>query len=293
MFKIEQKITALVNKYLIEIALIIVAVAALWIRLAARKYIGYDFHFFLYDIPGNNNSVCYRMLVQWLMERTEEIVILLKLVSYVGDAGVIILACLYLGRQWLLEDKLRLFLAVTALSLSPVVLEYSVAGMRWDSVCMCLLLGSVLALQKRQYLAAVFPVLLAAVMYPSYWIVVLAGVGILVALLIPQGRNAGWQSWAAITVTGLVLIVCIFAEQDTEAATHFFGKIWTMNRFTGESFRKFLDWGREMLMLYGYLIATSLLIYSMKHKKWRIAALAAQVFLTMFVGWQQAGHLSI
>ena len=295
MLKMEHKLISFINKYMVHIAIGFIIFTAVYVRLAARNYVGYDFHFLLYDIPGNCGSVLYRGAVRWLTARTELVVPVLKMLAYFGDACVAMMTCVLLGREWLKKDLIRPFFVLSAVSLSPVVLEYSAAGMRLDSLCMALLLVNVYLLRKKKYPVAMCLTLAAAILCPAYWILVFAQLGFMVYLavrLIKEKKAIGSVVLSGV-LAGIVWAVSIFIERSTQAAVYFWGKVWVINRFSGVYFDSLWEWLGEMVMLYGYFAATSLLIYSVKNRKFRIPAIVMQVAVTMFVGWQQSGHMAI
>lgn len=294
MLKIEHKLISFVNRYIVHIAVVFVLFTAAYTRFAARNYVGNDFHFLLYDIPGNCGSVLYRSAVLWLTERTDLIVPLLKMVAYCADAGVAIMTCALLGKEWFQKGQLRLFFVLTALLLSPVVLEYSAVGMRMDSVCMVCFLLDVSFLKKKKEGIAMCFALASAILYPGYWVMVFAQVGYMLYTIVYRKKEA-LKAGAALSVVlaCVVWVISMLTERNSGASSYFWGKIWVIDRLSGIGFDSLWSWIREMIMVYGYFAATILLVISIKNKKWRIPAVAVQIAVAMFVGWQQSGHMAL
>ena len=141
MFRFEHKLNEWINRYILHISIGFILIAAAWIRIAGINYVGNDFHYSLYDIPGNCHALPYRLLVQLLM-RTDYAVVILKFISYIGDFGVAALCLLLLRQSDQQFASLRTFLLLCTFLLFPSFLLYSVAGMKIDSVSMCFILLS-------------------------------------------------------------------------------------------------------------------------------------------------------
>lgn len=293
MLKTEKNIIDWINRHMVHIALVFVFLAAGWMRAAGRNYIGIDYHFSLYDIPGNCNSYIYRLIAGLLMAKWQDFAIsLLKFWSYLGDFGVALLALLLLrGKQQMLEG-LQIFLVTAACLLSPVSLIYSVGGMKIDSVCMCFLLTGLLLYQRGQIAPALPVMSLSAFLYPAYWpIVITFGI----SMTIQQKRQKGFGKYTltSLFVLIILLIFSLFLENRDIAGGYFWGKIFVTDPNSGTYYADIAHWLLSMCRIYGYCFAMLALLFSFKHRKLRLPALILQLAVLMLVGWYQTRHFAI
>lgn len=293
MLKAEKKFIEWIDRHMTLIALVFVILAAMWIRAAGRNFVGIDYHFSLYDIPGNCNSYIYRTLVSLIMPRwSEYVIVMLKFVAYLGDFGVALLSL------FLLRDKrgrlsgLQVFLVSTACLLAPVSLLYSVTGMKIDSVCMCFMLLGMLLYQSGRILPALPVMTLAAFLYPAYWpVVIIFGIffGVQQARLGSFGRSAA----ASLIVMFGLLILSVFLENSGMAGGYYWGKLFVTDPNSGVRYAGFGLWLLGMCRIYGYCFAMLPLILSFRRRRLRIPALVLQLLVLMLVGWYQTRHLAV
>lgn len=293
MSKAEKKIIEWINRHMALIALVFVVLAAMWMRVAGRNFVGIDYHFSLYDIPGNCNSYIYRTLVGLIMPGwSEYIIAILKFVAYLGDFGVAMLS-LFLQR-----DKrgrlsgLQVFLVSTACLLAPVSLIYSVTGMKIDSVCMCFMLLGMLLYQSGRILPALPVMTLAAFLYPAYWPVVIV-FGIIFAVL--QAKLSGFSKSVAASLVIMfgLLVLSVFLENSGMAGGYYWGKLFVTDPNSGAGYASFSLWLLGMCRIYGYCFAMLPLILSFRRRRLRIPALVLQLLVLMLVGWYQTRHLAV
>lgn len=292
MFKWEEKLIDWINRYMVHISIGFVAIAAAWMRMGGRNYIGNDFHYSLYDIPGNCNSLAYRQLADFLMGHfPESAIVFLKYLAYVGDFAVALLAVALLGKLRK-GSLLNLFFILTACLLSPVALIYSVSGMKIDSVCMACLLAGVLFFRRNQLFPAVFFSILSGFVYPAYWPL---GIGLTVYMTVREYRARRSARTMAVSAALLAFFLglSIFMENYGAGNSYFWGKIFLIDPYTGARYSEFGRWLLRMCYIYGYAFAMSLMLLSLRYKKLRIPALLLQVAVIMYVGWQQTSFLAI
>ena len=275
------------------IATAFVIFSALWIRLAGRNYMGIDYHFSLYDLPGNCNSFLFRRFVAFAMDKWPDYtILLLKIIAYLGDFGVAFLTCFLLREKMTAPAHLQNFLALTACLLSPVSLLYSVVGLRIDSVCLCiLLLGWLLCLRGRLLLSFLI-IVTAAFLLPACWPIVI----LLSIYEIKQHNTADHIDIKTILFLLFplcVLLFSIFWENQDMAHGYFWGKLFVIDPATGAFFNGFLEWLPAMFRIFGYFIAMSTLLLSFRHKKMRIPALGIHLLILMLMGWYQTRHFAI
>ncbi len=278
MTKIENKFIDFINKYMVHIGIFLVALFALGIRYMARKYTGHDAQFLLYEVPGNYTSFAYRSFVAFLLGKTEHVVFILKMLGYIGDAGIFILTCILLGKKRVMQDALRLFYVLTAIMLSPVLLQSSVTGMRLDSLSICCLLIAYLSYQKKLYPITAIGAMLAAIIAPMYWLaIVVALVGYVYSLVKERGKKSvSYHISAAI----LFVFFVIFGIIEIKTFCGFSGMgLWNELFF--------------LVRVIGSSVATLLLIVSLKKAKLRKAALIMQVVMLMVVGYYQTYQTAI
>lgn len=292
MLKWEEKIIDWFNRYMIAIATVFVIAAAAWMRIAGRNYVGNDYHCSLYDVPGNCNAFLYRRLADFLMLHFADYsIVCLKLLAYGGDFAVALLT-LVLSRK---AGALKQFVLLSALLLSPVALLYSVSGMKIDSVCMsCLLLGC-LCLRRGLPLPAVLAAVISSFLYPPYWPVSI-GFGLFVIVKErkrerPVRSRTVWQTAAAALLLALCLILSVLLEN--QGGGYFWGKIFLIDPFTGETYSGLWSWFLGICRIYGYFFATFLLLTAVWRRKLRIPALLAQTAVTMYIGWQQTFFMAL
>ena len=292
MLKLEEKIIEWINGHMIYIAFIIVLVTAVWIRLAGWEYVGNDYHFYLYDIPGNCNSLLYRSIVAFLMERSEFIVMLLKFFAYTGDFAVTFFTMVLWRRSHSHLNPVAALFLLTACLLSPVILLYSMGGMRIDSLCMSLILAGILCLRNKLYFPAVLLAAAAAFLYPVYWPVVLTPA---IWIVIKQKRDGQMtiHMTAALFLLFCLLIVSVFLEDHGGDGIFFWGKLFVINPHTGEVYANPGQWLSGMLNLYGYCLATGSLLPAFSRRRMRIPALLLQLLILLYMGWQQTSALAI
>lgn len=291
MYQFEKKFIDWVNRYIIQIALFLVVFSAIWMRLAGRNYVGIDFHYSLYDIPGNCNALPYRFFVDLLMRMFNPIVPL-KFLAYLGDFGVALLSLYLLWNETQKIWELRTFLIVSACLLSPVALLYSVAGMEIDSVCMCFILLGFIFHKKGKWGFAVFSMILAAFLYPAYWPIV----GVILIFLLTmatQKYNFNKQLLFSIGIFIGCLLLSVLSENLLSTENYFWGKIFIINPATGVAYESFLLWLKDMFKIYGYFLASGSLLLALKQKKMRIPALIIQVLVIAIVGWQMTSHFAV
>lgn len=290
MFECERKAIDWLNRYIIYIAVFLVVFSAAWMRMGGRNYVGNDFHFSLYDIPGNCNSLLYRTVAGFLMKNPDRAVNYLKYLSYAGDFATAFFALLLLRRKGQRVNELRTFFILTALLLSPVSLLYSVSGMKIDSVCMSLLLLGTLCFQKGLVPLSFAVVSLSAFVYPAYWPVAI------VLCLYLTVREIKLRGISPRIVVGLLLLagcLCLsFFIENAGDANYFWGKIFVTVPATGENFRNPWKWFLRMCSIYGYFFATGSLLAALKNKKYRLPALTLQLLVIMYIGWQQTSMLA-
>lgn len=292
MFKWEQKLIDWINHYLIHISIGFVIIAAAWMRMGGRNYVGNDYHYSLYDIPGNCNSYVYRYLAFYLMQNfIDSAIVLLKYIAYVGDFAVAFLALMLMRQKLQKESRLNHFFVLTACLLSPVSLLYSVSGMKIDSVCMASLLTGVLFSRGNRWIPAVLFSVLPGFIYPAYWPL---GIGLAICMTVRKyraKRSAGTIA-AAVLLMAFFLGLSVFME-NYGGSGYFWGKIFVIDPRTGERYLDFGRWLLRMCRIYGYASAMSLMLLSLQYKKLRIPALVLQVAVIMYVGWQQTSFFAI
>lgn len=292
MFEFERKFIDWINRYIIYIAVFLVVFSAAWMRMGGRNYVGNDFHFSLYDIPGNCNSLLYRTVVGFFMKSPDHAVNYLKYLSYTGDFATAFFALLLLRREGQQINELRTFFILTALLLSPVSLLYSVSGMKIDSVCMSLLLLGVLCFQKGWLPLSFAVAALAGFVYPAYWPVTILLCLYLAVREIERLGAAPPKIIFALLLLACCLILSFFIENSGNA-NYFWGKIFVTVPATGERFRDPWKWLLRMCSIYGYFFATGSLLTALKYKKYRLPALTLQLLVIMYVGWQQTSLLAL
>lgn len=292
MFKFEKKAIEFLNRYMVHIALVFVIFAAGYMRLAGRNYVGNDFHFALYDIPGNCGSFIYRMVTLFLNSYGDLAVDVLKIIAYVGDFSIAFLALILLHEQGGGIVEMRTFLIATACLLSPVSLMYSIGSMEIDSVCMSLLLVGVLLWHKGKICVALLPMIAAAYILPTYWPVVFV---LFVVIQVQYYRERGMDAGFVISGITLILgvVISVFLENVQLSAGYFWGKVFVINPNTAEPYTSLGLWLADMFEIYGYFMATTLLLLALKYKKWRVPALIMQVFVIMYAGWRMTSYLAL
>lgn len=278
MTKIENKFIDFINKYMVHIGIFVVALFALGIRYMARKYTGHDVQFLLYEVPGNYTPFAYRSFVAFLLGKTEHVVFILKMLGYIGDAGIFVLTCILLGKKWVMQDALRIFYVLTAIMLSPVLLQSSVTGMRLDSISICFVLIAYLFYQKKNYPIAAISTMLAALVAPMYWLVIVVALAGYVYGLVKKNapKSVSYHISAAMLLVFFVLYAIV--EIKTFCGLSGMG-IWY-----------------ELFYLFrviGSGVATFLLIASLKKAKLRKVALIMQVVMLVVIGYWQTYHTAI
>lgn len=293
MRKTEEKVIFWINSHMLFIATAFVVFSAIWIRLAGHSYIGIDYHFSLYDLPGNCNSFLFRRFVGFAMDRWPDYtILLLKVIAYLGDLDVALLTCFLLREKTTALSHLQVFLALTACLLSPVSLLYSVVGLRMDSVCLCLLLLGWLLCQKGRLLLSLLIMATSAFLLPACWPIVI----LLSIYEIKQHNTIGRIDTKTILFFLLllcILLLSVYMENRDIANGYFWGKIFMIDPATGTFFHGFLKWMPAMFRVYGYFLAMSSLILSFRKRKMRIPALVFQLLVLMLVGWYQTQHLAL
>lgn len=291
MLKFEKKLIEWLNRHMIFIALVFVILAAGWMRLAGRNFIGTDYHYSLYDIPGNCSSVLYRLMIRLFM-KTDYVVVLVKLLAYAGDFGVALLTFLLVHKENQRITDLRTFLTVTACLLSPVVLIYGIGGMEIDSVCMCFLLLGLWLYKKAGFLPAVLLMMPGAFLYTAYWPVV---IGVSIYLFLKQGHaeESNRKMLAGMAALGLGFLLSVFIENAGLGYGYYWVKLFVVNPETGVGYENPLQYFLAMVKIYGYFAATGSMLISFRNKKWRVPALVLQVLVLMYVGWNMTAHLAV
>ena len=293
MFKWEQKLIDFINRYMIHISIGFVVIAAAWMRMGGRNYVGNDYHYSLYDIPGNCNSYVYRQLAFFLMrDFADSAIVLLKYLAYAGDFAVAFFALLLMRRKLQKGNLLNFFFVLTVCLLSPVSLLYSVSGMKIDSVCMASLLAGVLLSRRNWWFPAVLLSVLPGFIYPAYWPLGI-GLALYAAAREYRARRSVGTIVVAISLMALFLVLSVFIENYGGGSAYFWGKIFVIDPYTGGHYSEFGRWLLRMCRIYGYASAMSLMLLSMRYKKLRIPALVLQVAVIMYVGWQQTSFLAV
>lgn len=291
MLQLEKKIIEWINHHIIHIAILFVIFAAAWMRFAGINYIGNDFHYSLYDIPGNCNSFFYRTFVNILMQ-TDYAITVLKLMAYIADFGV---AALTLYLFWHKNQSfvaLRTFLILSMFLLSPVVLLYSVAGMKADSICMCLFLIGLILVQHKRWCLSVCFLLVAALFYPIYWPIITI-VFLYMLILAKRTQEITIYTYLSIALFIAGLLLSILAENMLSSDNYFWGKCFIINSATETTYSNPIRWLESMFILYGYFFASGSLLLAIKRKSMRIPALLIQILVVMLVGWKMTAHFAI
>ncbi len=278
MTKIEKKLIAFINRYMVHIGILFVGICALGVRYMARKYVGNDVTFQIYEVPGNYHSYIYRQVVLLLTNTTEHSLFILKMLAYVGDVGIFFITCIILGKKWIFEDLLRVFYLITAIMLSPVLLQSSAVGMRLDSICICMILIAYLAYCKKWYPLVVICVAFSALISPIYWFVVIGTIVLFLYNICKKTIvvNLIYQ------VSMYVLIAFLLVSIITESVF-----------FCGFRESGALEGIGSVLYLVGPSIATFVMIISFRKPKMRIMALLLQTFFLMVIGYYQTYNTMI
>lgn len=293
MFKWEQKMIDWINRYMIHISIGFVIIAAAWMRMGGRNYVGNEYHYSLYDIPGNCNSLIYRYLAFFLMQNfADSAIVLLKYLAYAGDFTVAFLALLLMRRKLQKGDLLNHFFILTACLLSPVALLYSVSDMKIDSICMASLLVGVLLSRRNLWLPAVLFSVFPGFIYPAYWPL---GIGLAICVTARKYRtkHTAGTIVAAVFLMAFFLALSVFMENYGIGNGYFWGKIFIIDPHTGTHYSEFWQWLSRMCRIYGYAAAMSLMLLSLRYKKLRIPALILQIAVIMYVGWQQTSFYAV
>lgn len=300
MLPFEKKLITFLSKHILLIGAAFIVLTAIVTRGFAQNYVGLDFHYYLYDMPGNGNSFLYRTVTAFLLSRTDRIVAVLKWLSYFGDACVAVLAWNLWGnasKEETFEAKITLknLFLLAAVLLSPTVLLYSVGGMRPDSVCMALILTGFLFGQKAKEAplwvlpAILFPIA-AAFWYPVYWPVCLVLCFFMLRLFCDKGAHRSLRIFAWILIlSGLILAAVL--EHNPAGSAHFFGQIFVIDRATGMPYAGIFPWIRDMLVLYGYVLGTGTLFFAFADRRWRVPALVVNMCTAALFGWLQTAPL--
>lgn len=293
MLKIEEKFIAWINKHIELIAFAFVIFAAIWMRIVGRNYMGIDYHYSLYDIPGNCNSLLFRTFVGFIMARwTDSAIIMLKILAYLGDLGVAFLTLLLLYKVKHGLKGLQALLAATVCLLSPVSLIYSVSGMKIDSVCMCFILLGLLLYLKKKMILSVSLMALSAFIYPAYWPIVII-LTVCMSVYQKKKNEFGLQNCAALAVLFCLLLFSVFWENLGAAHGYYWGKIFVFNPAGDAVYSDIGTWLSGMCKIYGYFFAMFSLVLSLEYRKLRIPALLLQLLVLMFAGWTQTAHLAL
>lgn len=293
MFKWEQKLIDWINRYMIHISIGFVIIAAAWIRMGGRNFVGIEYHYSLYDIPGNCNSWVYRNLAFFFIQNiADSAIVILKYLAYIGDFAVAFLTLLLMRRKLQKENLLNHFFVLTVCLLSPVALLYSVSGMKIDSICMASLLAGVLLSRRNLWLPAVLFSVLPGFIYPAYWPL---GIGLTICVTVGEYREkrSAKTIFAAVFLMAFFLILSVFMENHSIGSGYFWGKIFVIDPHTGARYSGFWQWLLRMFRIYGYASAMSLMLFSLRYKKLRIPALILQIAVIMYVGWQQTSFLAV
>ena len=293
MLQIEKKFIAWINSHMVFISLIFTVLVAIWIRMAGRNYVGNDYHFSLYDIPGNCNSFLFRNFVAFLMAGwADHTIQIIKISAYIGDFGVALLVLLLLRRERKDLSRLQIFLAVSACLLSPVPLLYSVSGMKIDSVCTCLLLLGLLLCEKGWILLSVPVMMLAAFLYPAYWPIAIV---LNIYMIIRQKKidKLNLQTRISMGVSVCILALSVFVENLKTSDGCYWGKIFIVDPYSAAAYSNAGYWLLGMFRIYGYSLAMFSLLLSFRRKKLRIPALLMQLLVLMVVGWYQTSHFAV
>lgn len=293
MLSVEKRFIEWTSRHMVLPALVFVVLAALWMRVAGRNYVGIDYHFSLYDVPGNCNSFVYRTLVNYIMPRWPEyVIVLLKFAAYLGDFGVALLSLLLLRDKRGKMSELQVFLVITACLLAPVSLIYSVSGMEIDSVCMCFMLLGMLLYQSGRLIPALPVMTLAAFLYPAYWPVVIA---FSIVFTVRQAKQSSFGRPAAASLVIMLGLLgfSVFLENRGIAGGYYWGKLFVIDPNSGAGYAGFGFWFLGMCRIYGYCFAMFTLIFSFRRRKLRIPALVLQLLVLMLVGWYQTKHLAV
>lgn len=300
MLKVEKTIIEWINKYIIQIALVFVFFVGILIRITGCNYIGIDYHFSLYDIPGNCHSYLFRHAVNFLMAAYPDFIInIIKFLAYIGDYGVTLLTVLLFKQKRQNITLFQGFLAVTACVLSPVSLLYSVTGMRIDSICMCLILLSLLLHNKGWFITSIPISALAAFLLPSFWPIVIIMNIIWILSMAQTEKKDQKHSFSYIkTISGtlsflVLLIFSVYLENLESSSGYYWGKIFVMNPSIEASYSNLLSWLSGMLHIYGYSLAMFSLVFSFIYKKLRIPALIIHLLILISIGWYQTAHFAL
>jgi len=290
MFNFESKIKTWLNRHIIPIAFLFVLFCAVLSRVSGFNYIGTDFHYSLYDIPGNCNSLLYRGIVRLLMIQPDYIIPALKVLSYAGDFAVAFFALLLFCKKGQRFTDLRGFLIATACLLSPVVLIYSIGGMKPDSVSMGILLAGYILYEKKQPLLSLPVIALAAFFYPVFWPIVLV---LFFFIVYRQYKAERFCSKTVLLLFTAVFLLLISFFLEGLSPGYFWGKFFVINPLTETLYSSPGIWFGSMLKNYGYILSTGVLLGCFKYKQLRIPALLTQLIVLMYVGWQMTGHLAV
>lgn len=289
MFKWERKLIEQMDKWLPDIAWVLITLAALFMRRSGLWHVSFDYQNQFYpEAEGYLHSPFYTMLI-WLLSFVPITPIrTVKLFISLFDFGVAAEGAVLL-RQLRKEqtDKRALLACYTLLLVSPLTIENGLTWIHMDSLCMCFVLWAVLNCRKGKHWIAGILLGIAVAVQMQY------GIFLLLPLLYSLYRkNSGfvYQTGLRITAAGcgiaaaLTMIGSLWGHTGWKQSLYGLVNWLICSPGTGRGFDSLFSWLCAMLGYFAYPlgIGTVLVAFLYPRRKWPAAVV--HVFLILYLG---------
>lgn len=283
MLKWERKLIEQIDRYLPELAWLLVTLAAIWIRRSGLWHVCFDYqNQFYIEEPGYLHTPFYTLLI-WLisfvpMTPIRTVKLMISLFDFCAAAGGIALLTELLGKQ---TDR-RVFLTCYALlMISPLTIENGLTWIHLDSVCLSMVLWAAFAWKRKKSVAAGILLGVAAAIQMQY------GIFLIVAAICSLKRNRNWLKvfGAGCAVTALLTALgSLWGGLNWQAGMYHLINWVVISPGTGEGLKGVLDWLAAMTGHYAYLAGTGAVLTAFVYPKSKWLAAVVNVFLILYLG---------
>lgn len=285
MLKIERKLTDWIDKYLVQIVMVMLVVFAVYMRKATLYHRPFDMENAFYpDATGYLHTAFYTQWIAWLSRLPVVCVTTLKILTAGFDVVLALLTAFWIWKPQGIAEKRNVgqaFVCFGLLLVSPLCIANGVVWLHIDSICLSILVCAWMCLERERYPVAGLLMGLAIALQMQY-VVILIGLSIRVfrkkrealpCLLVAMGVLLG------LNILSVPLLNISFTEGLFSLVN------WLMlDPGTGELHVNLLTWFCSLLGQFSYLLGVGSMIVAFRTRKYWKTALIINAVTILFLG---------
>lgn len=283
MFKWERKLVELLDGRMVQLACIGITLIALFIRRDGLWHISFDYEKNFYpEAAGYLHTPFYAFCI-WLISFVPITPIrTLKMLIIFFDL-IFALSGIFLIKKIMCPfmDRYAMLACYALLLLTPLSIENGVIWVHIDSICLCAVMGAVIACYKKRYLWTGILMGIAAALQMQY-IVLFFAMGIFG--LLKNKKILPYLGIGLGTIVVLTVLGSFWAGTNVSDSVFMLFNWLFISPVTGEYFSGVLLWLEGMLRNYGYFIGMSAILFGFYKAKYWWAAAGVHVGIILYVG---------